>query len=246
MGGSGAAEPLDPGDDARRAPAVGAGGTGPSAALRLHRGGQFRRRLARAFGRDETEGDVLWRRILHGTGAFVLVYYLLPDDFFVVASKELVLLLALAAAFVLELARHRFGLELPTIRGYESNRPASFLFYSVGLVVAVLLFPEGIAAVVVVGTAFVDPIAGDLRTSGRSATVRLSVPIVVYAVLAAVALAVVGRWPLDAAVGLGALAAVVAVLVERWRFRWVDDDLTMTVVPAVVLLGAAVGLGLAR
>ncbi len=218
----------------------------PSAGPRLHRGGAFRRRLARFFGRDETQGDVLWRRILHGAGAFVLVYFVLPDGFFVVTSKAVVLLLALAAAFVLELARVGFGVELPTIRGYEARRPASFLFYSVALVLAILLFPEGIAVAAVLGTAFVDPIAGDLRSSARPGIVRLGVPLAVYAALATTALAAVGHWPLGWAVGLGIGASVVAVGVERWRFRWLDDDLTMTVVPALVLLGAAWGLGLPR
>jgi len=206
----------------------------------------FRRRLARALGRDEAPGDVLWRRIVHGAGAFVLVYYLVPGDLFVVVSKEVVLLLALAAAFVLELCRLGLGLPLPTIRGYERDRPASFVFYAVALVVALLVFPEPIAVVVVLGTAVVDPLAGELRTGSRP---RLApwVPFTVYAGMAAGILATFGRWPWVWAAVLGVLAGAAAVGVERWRFRWLDDDLTMTVVPAVLLYAAGVlGLGLAR
>jgi len=206
---------------------------------------RFRRWLAASLGADEQARDRLRRRIAHGSGAFVLVYFVLPDDFFVVISKEVALLLALAAAFVLEGLRLGARVQLPTIRGYEADRPASFLFYSVALVIAVLLFPTAIAAAVVLGTAFVDPVAGELRARSQPPALQWSVPAALYAVLATVALAGVGRWPVLTALALGAAAAVVAVAVERWRFRWLDDDLTMTVVPAVMLYALGVlALGL--
>jgi dolichol kinase len=214
--------------------------------LRLHRGGGFRRRLAAVFGRDEAAGDVLWRRLIHATGALVLVYYLLPDRFFVVLPKVDILLLALAAAAGLEVLRLGFGAELPTIRGYEARRPASYLYYAVALVAAIALFPEPIAVAVILGTAFVDPLAGAFRGLEGA---RRSGPVVagaVYAALAATAFAVVGRWPWADVAALALLGAAVAVPVERWRFRWLDDDLTMTVVPALVLLGAVAALGLPR
>lgn len=215
----------------------------PPRALRLHRGGGFRRRLATAFGRDPEAGDALWRRVLHGAGAFVLVYYLVPVEFFVLVPKEVVLLAALAAVGLLEALRLVAGLELPTIRGYEAGRPASFVFYAVALVGAVLLAPRAIAVAVVLGTAFVDPLAGELRADARRARLAPWVPFAAYAALATVALGAVGRWPWPIALGLGGVAAAVGVAVERWRFRWLDDDLTMTVVPAVVLYAWAVALG---
>jgi hypothetical protein len=221
--------------------------TGSASPLRLHRGGGFRRRLAAVLGREESAGDEIWRRMVHAAGAFVLVYFVVPSGFFVVVSKEVVLLVALAAVGGIEVLRLGFGVELPTIRGYEARRPASFVFYAVGLVVAVLLFPEPIAVAVVLGTAFVDPLAGELRSSARWRRFQPALPLVVYFALAATALAVVGPWPWPDAVGLGALASVVGVAVERWRFRWLDDDLTMTVVPALVLYGSGVvALGLGR
>jgi hypothetical protein len=224
-------------------PAVGE----PPRGLRLHRGGEFRRRLAAAFGRDEAAGDVIWRRLIHACGALVVLYYLLPAGFFLVVPKEDVLLLALAAVAVLELLRLGFGVELPTIRGYEARRPASYVFYSVALVAAILLFPKPIAVAVILGTALVDPLAGELRSNARWARLQVVLPFVVYTGLAATALAGVGRWPLSDALGLAVLAAAVGVGVERWRFRWLDDDLTMTVVPAVALYLAGVwALGLPR
>jgi len=220
---------------------------GTGARLRLHRGGAFRRRLAALFGRDEAAADEISRRLVHGAGAFVLVYYLLPGRLFVVVTTEQALLIALAAVGVLEVLRLGFGAELPTIRGYEARRPASYVFYAVGLVVAVVLFPEPVAAAVVLGTALVDPVAGELRRTGRGPAWTLGGPFLLYTGLAAGALGFVGHWGWGWSLTLGGLAAAVAVAVERWRFRWLDDDLTMTVVPAVVLYGAGVlALGLPR
>ena len=207
----------------------------------------FRRRLARAVGQDEAAGDVLWRRIVHGSGSLVLVYFLLPNGVFVVLPKEAVLLLALVAVGVIEALRLGFGVDLPTLREYEARRLASYVFYAVALVIAVLLLPEGLAVAVVLGTAFVDPVAGGLRSTDTGRLVRLGVPVLLYAAMAIVALFAVARWPLAAALALGAAAAVVAVAVERWRYRWLDDDLTMTLAPAALLYGVGIlALGLPR
>ena len=207
----------------------------------------LRRRLAVALARAEAVPDQVWRRVVHGSGAFVLVYFVMPVDFFLIAPKEVMLLVALAAAGVIEVFRLGFGTSVPTIRGYEARRPASYMFYAVALVIAVLLFPEPIAAAVVLGTAIVDPLAGELRARPAGRRLQVALPFVVYAGMAGPALALVGGWPWATALTLGLVAAAVAIAVERWRFRWVDDDLTMTVVPALVLYGAGVvALGLPR
>jgi hypothetical protein len=214
-------------------------------ALRLHRQGRFRRWLGQALGGDEELGDRAWRRVLHLFGAAVLVYYPLPENFFVVAPKEYVLIAALVAMFVLEVLRHLAGLELPTIRPYEAHRVASFAFYALALVLAVLLFPLPIGAAVVLGTAAVDPIAGELRRGSRPVALTVGVPFAVYALLAFAGLAAVGGWPPLPSAALALAAAPIAVAAERPKLPWVDDDLVMTLVPALFLyLTGVVALGL--
>ena len=212
---------------------------------KLHRGGRFRGWLGARLGGDFDLGDRAWRRMMHMTGATVLVYYLIPVDFFVVAPKLDVLLAALAAVLVIEALRWVLHLELPTIRPYEARRIGSYVFYSIALVGAVVLFPVPIAAAVVLGTALVDPLAGELRASGRLRVLYPGVPLAVYIALAFVGLAAIGRWPWDDAVGLAVLAAVVGVAAERPKLAWVDDDLAMTFLPAIALyLVGVVALGL--
>lgn len=183
--------------------------------------------------------------MLHALCAGVLLYYLVPDRFFVVAPKEVVLILALTAVLLLEVLRHLAGLELPTIRPYEDRWVASYAFFAVALVVAILLFPEPIAAAVVLGTALVDPLAGEMRVARFRPAALWVGPLIAYVGLAVVGLALIGRWPLLDSLGLAALAAPIAVGVERPKSRWVDDDLAMTFVPAVAIyVVAALLLGL--
>ncbi|HYK93147.1 MAG TPA: hypothetical protein VEY07_03790 [Thermoplasmata archaeon] len=207
---------------------------------RLHRGGRFRDWLGRRAGGDRATGDRLLRRVFHLAGVVVLAYYLLPPRFFVVLPTETVLVLALIAVLGVEFVRLLGGIEVPTIRDYEARRVASYAWFAVALVVAVLVFPEAVAVPVVLGTALVDPLIGELRRAGgRFARAYPAVPIAVYAGLAVVPLWVAGWGPLRS--GGGALiAALIAVAVERPKISEVDDDLAMTVLPAIVL--SAIGL----
>jgi hypothetical protein len=205
-------------------------------AVRLHRGGKFRRWLGARFGGGFEVGDRVWRRILHAIGAAVLVYYPLPTDFFLIAPKEYVLLAALFAVYVLEALRHLVGLQLPTIRPYEEgNRIGSFAIFGTAIVLAILIFPLPIACAVVLATALVDPLAGEMRRSPRFRGWDLAVPYVAYWGLALVGLTVMGRWPAVPSIGLAAIAGAIGVAVERPKVWWYDDDFAMALVPAVVL-----------
>ena len=216
-------------------------------AIRLHRGGRFRTWLGARFGGGFELGDRLWRRALHVLAAVALLYYVLPNDFFVIAPKVDILLAALAAVYVLEALRHMAGLELPTIRPYEEGRVGSFALFGTAVVLAILFFPLPIACAVVLGTAVADPVAGELRRDPRFRAVDAVVPFAVYATLAFLGLAVLGPWPALPSVGLAAVAGVIAVAVERPKVWWVDDDLVMTLVPALVLYGlGVVALGYGR
>jgi hypothetical protein len=205
-------------------------------AVRLHRGGKFRTWLGARLGGDFELGDRAWRRILHAIGAVVLIYYPLPNDFFVIAPKAYVLVAALAAVYLLEALRHLIGLQLPTIRPYEEgNRIGSFAIFGTAIVISILVFPVPIACAVVLATALVDPLAGEMRRHPRFRGWDLGVPFVAYWGLALVGLSLMGRWPLAPSLGLAAIAGAIAVAVERPKVRWYDDDFAMMLLPALEL-----------
>ena len=202
----------------------------------LHRNGRFRARLGSWFGGDYELGDRIWRRCLHVFGLAVLLYYVLPPGFFLVVPNVVALLLALGAVLAMEAARLFGWMELPTLRPWEHRRVASYAFYAVALVLAVLAFPRTVAVVVVVGAALVDPLAGELRVRRTASPASLwVVPILTYTVLAALLFVGVGGWraapALIAALGTGALATAV----ERPKFRGYDDDFAMILAPGLAL-----------
>ncbi len=215
--------------------------------FRLHGGGRFRRWLGGQFGGDLALGDRVLRRILHVSGAAVLLYFVIPSGFFVVASTEEILLGLLAAVLVIEVLRLAYGLELATVREYETRRIGGYVYYSVALTAAVLLFPEPIAAAVVLGTALVDPLMGEIREHPRRAGSTRRCRSRSTRGLRSSPSRGIGRWPVATSALLAVAAAAVAVAAERPRLNWVDDDLVMTIVPALLLAGLGiVVLGLPR
>lgn len=203
--------------------------------MRLHRDGRFRSWLGHRLGGGPELGDRIWRRCLHGAGAAVLVYYLLPVDFFRIIPNWAVLLAALGVVLLLEALRWTAGVELPTIRPHERERIASFAYFALGLVAAVLLFPKAIAVAVVLGTALVDPMIGEIRHRPAAHRLYPSLPLAAYGVMGFAAFRWVGVWSFAAAVVGAIAAALIAVGVERVRAQHLDDDLTMTIVPGALL-----------
>jgi hypothetical protein len=204
---------------------------------------RFRSWLGRRFGGDAALGNRIERRAVHAIGAAALLYYILPSPLFGVLPKEEILLGALAAVLLLEVLRHAVGLPLPLLRDYEEHRVAGFAFFAIALVAVLLLAPRPVAAAVILGTAVVDPVTGELRA--QAPRLYPAVPLVLYGALATIGLAGIGGWPLVPSIGLAAVAAVVAVAAEAPKYRWLDDDLVMTFVPALALWGlGAVLLGL--
>lgn len=205
--------------------------------LKLHTGGGWRRWLGARFGGDFELGDRIWRRVLHLFGAAILLYYVLPFHLVAWFTTEELLLIGLALVLLLEALRWTAGVELPTIREYEKARIASYTFYAVALVAAVLLFSRVIAVIVVLGTAFVDPLIGELRQSARWRSTYPWLPGAAYVLLGATAGLLVGHWAPFAAVAAAGVAAVLALAVERPKIPNLDDDLAMTIVPALALAG---------
>jgi hypothetical protein len=203
--------------------------------LKLHTGGRLRRWIGARLGGDFELGDRVYRRILHCLGALVLLYFALPQILIAWFTTEMLLLIALGLVLVLELLRWVVGVELPSIRSYEKARIASYTFYAVALVAAVLLFPLPIALVVVLGTAFIDPLIGEVRRSSRWRSTYPWFPGAVYVLLGTGALIAVTHWPAFAAVTFAGIAAVIALVAERPKIPELDDDLAMTLVPALVL-----------
>ncbi len=210
--------------------------------MKLHRHGRFRSWLGSKFGGDAILGGRIGRRFLHAGGALTLVYYAFPTDLLIIVPNWAIPAFALAALLILDGMRLARRLDVPEIRSHERDRLASYSYFGIAIVVALLFFPEPIAFVAILGTALVDPLIGELRGSSTRSGLYPVVPFVVYFTLATVSLAVVGHASLLAASLLAAAAGAVAIAVEHPTWAYVDDDLLMTLVPGLVLTGLALAL----
>ena len=203
--------------------------------MRWHRDGRLRTWLGARFGGDLALGDRIWRRMLHLSGVLALAYYAVPSGAFGPVPKSGVLLALLAAVLAVEGARLGGLVDLPAIRPYERRRLASYAYYAIAITVALLAFPEPIAAAVIVGSAVVDPLIGELRPARGASASYPAVPLVAYGLLAFALVRGLGGWPIEGAAVAAALLAALAVAAEAPRLPYLDDDLTMTLVPGAVL-----------
>jgi hypothetical protein len=211
-------------------------GIGPTLPVPLHGDGTIRTRTGEAFGGDIELGSRVLRRVVHMAGALVLLYYVLPSDFFIVITMQGALLLALTGVLLLEMCRQLGWVELAFIRPSEEGHIGSYAWYAIALTASVLLFPEPIAVVMVLGTAFVDPLIGEVR-SWKGPLGYPVLPYAVYALLALGALILVGGWTILGAAVAALATAAVAIAVEYPKRPWLDDDLTMTIIPGLFLWG---------
>ena len=210
--------------------------------MRLHSGGRFRRWLGARFGGDFVLGDRVYRRLMHCCGALAVLYLVVPTGVLGVVPTYVVLLAALALVVALEGLRHLRGWELPTIRPYERERVGSYVFYAIALTAALLLFPRAVAAAVILGTALVDPLLGELRLRWSRPIAPALAGVTVYFALAAVAFVVFGGATGAGVIFLALLGAVLAIAAEWPTWGSVDDDLAITLVPGAVLTLVLVAL----
>jgi hypothetical protein len=119
------------------------------------------------------------------------------------------------------------------------GRPASYLYFATAVVAVLLFVPEPFAAAAILGTALVDPLIGEIRGSPRWRAFYPIAPGVLYVGLALPCLLLLGHEALALALGLALAAAIVAVVIESPKHRHLDDDLLMTLLPALTLWGLA-------
>ena len=177
-------------------------------------------------------GHVL-RRLVHMSSPIFLIYYWLPEPLWAGGpGRQLGLVFALFVILVFESIRMTKQLNIIGMRPYESSRMSAAAWAGIALVSAFLFFPFEVAAPAIFGMAWIDPLCGELRK--RHSRLYPNLPKIAYFMLAmAIMIATVGL-----SVGVvvaAALAALVAISVEKTKTRFLDDDFTMLVIPLIVI-----------
>lgn len=180
--------------------------------------------------------DAHWyRRAFHAFGASLIFYYMLPDVGWINVLKIWVPPFFVLFAVILEILRvkgkvskdHFFGLRM-----YEEKRIGSYVFFAVGILILFLFFPQQIAIPCILCVCLGDPVIGELRRRFGMKHVYI------FGFLLCMFFFMVAWYKSD--IKLMLLASVVggvgAVAGEIKKFKWLDDDFMIQMVPAVLLL----------
>lgn len=176
----------------------------------------------------------IFRRIFHLCAPLFLVYYLFPEDMWglgISSSIFVVIILVIVLAFEgIRLATGRvfFGL-----RKYEKGRLSAYAWAGIAITLAFLFFPPVFVICAIVGMGWTDPLIGELRLRWKGA--YPSLPLTVYFLIVMCCLLLYSEINIIAAGFLACLASYSAVHVEAKKFKQVDDDFLMLIVPLLVL-----------
>jgi dolichol kinase len=182
------------------------------------------------------EVDAHWfRRVFHTFAASFLFYYLLPDEEWINSAKIVLPVIIVLCMVVVEYRRIRGDLDHQRffgLRNYEKKRPASYLYFGVGVLILFLLFPQQIAIPCILCASFTDPIIGESRYYlGKKRAYAIG--FVISAFFFLVTWYRADWWVLILVPLLGATGAVMG---EAKKLTLVDDDFMIQMLPAVLLL----------
>lgn len=179
---------------------------------------------------------VLVRRLAHFAIALAPLYYLLPVQLPFIGVRRWVLLIAFfASVAAFEHWRHAKGVTFLGLRPHERWAVASFLWAAAGITIVLWMFPHELASASLVAMAVADPLAGELRRHGKGLVIVVSLEGTTYLLLAFAVLVHTGPLSLASSLLLALVGAIVAVPAECIKTRYVDDDFSMLVLPAIAM-----------
>ena len=173
--------------------------------------------------------EKIYRRFNHTVAACFVIYFLFPQKIMGLERIYLVILLWIMILGI-EYLRLNKNLNLFGMRDYESDRIAGFVWFASGTFIILGFyemgaFPQSLAIATIIMAAYTDPVIGEanLKLGDRwglgigfvcsFAIYQLIIGVIFYSVL----------------------GGLIAVLVERPKLKWFDDDLAMQIFPISIL-----------
>tara|TARA_B100000378_G_scaffold145176_1_gene117275 strand:- start:68 stop:661 length:594 start_codon:yes stop_codon:yes gene_type:complete len=173
--------------------------------------------------------EKIYRRFNHTVAACFVIYFLFPQEIMGLDRIYLVILLWIIILGI-EYLRLNKNLNLFGMRDYESDRVAGFVWFASGTFIILGFyemgaFPQSLAIATIIMAAYTDPVIGEanLKLGDRwglgigfvcsFAIYQLIIGVIFYSVL----------------------GGLIAVLVERPKLKWFDDDLAMQIFPISIL-----------
>ncbi|HIC61856.1 MAG TPA: hypothetical protein EYO72_03885 [Marine Group III euryarchaeote] len=173
--------------------------------------------------------EKIYRRFNHTVAACFVIYFLFPQKIMGLERIYLVILLWIIILGI-EYLRLNKNLNLFGMRDYESDRVAGFVWFASGTFIILGFyemgaFPQSLAIATIIMAAYTDPVIGEVNHKLGDrwglgigfvcsfAIYQLIVGVIFYSVL----------------------GGLIAVLVERPKLKWFDDDLAMQILPISIL-----------
>ena len=173
--------------------------------------------------------EKIYRRFNHTVAACFVIYFLFPQEIMGLDRIYLVILLWIIILGI-EYLRLNKNLNLFGMRDYESDRVAGFVWFASGTFIILGFyemgaFPQSLAIATIIMAAYTDPVIGEANHKLGDrwglgigfvcsfAIYQLIVGVIFYSVL----------------------GGLIAVLVERPKLKWFDDDLAMQILPISIL-----------
>ncbi len=173
--------------------------------------------------------EQIYRRFNHTVAACFIIFFLFPQKILGVERIYLVIILWMII-ITMEYLRLQDKFELVGMRDYEQKRIAGFVWFASGTFVIFIFteigaFPQSIAIATIIMAAYTDPVIGEAnRKLGGNWGLGLGFlcGFLIY-------LSVIGS------IFYSTIGALVAVIVEKPKLKWFDDDLAMQIFPAATL-----------
>lgn len=169
---------------------------------------------------------------MHLLTALGALYYFLPKHLLPDIEKETAFVLLLMLILAFESLRIQLSIKIIGMRPYEYSRLSAFAWAFLGMATVDLFFPFYIALPALLGMALLDPLAGELRLRGRARATVVIYPISFIIFLVSMYLLHI---PLNLTLFYSAGGSTVSWLSEHFKFKAVDDDYLMSVLPAVAV-----------
>ena len=185
---------------------------------------------------DSIEFDVHWfRRVFHTFGAFFLIYYLFPDESWINILKICISVVIVLSVAILDYIRIKGRIDSSNFFGlriYERNRPASYLYFGLALIILLLFFPQQIAIPCILCACFSDPIIGEMRYRlGKKEACIIGFFVCMFFFL--VTWFKADLWIVTLVSIIGATGALIG---ETKKFWLIDDDFMIQMLPAILVL----------
>ena len=199
------------------------------------------------------EKGLLIRRAYHLLFALVIIYYLFPKTVFGIPTYIYLIIFFFFVPLTIEIIRLRFSIIFMGLHEHERNHVASYLWFTSGAMLLILIFPQQISAPCIVATALGDPVIGLTKPLRRRFIFSI-------AFLICLIVFIIFKYEILLAV----LAAIITFIAESFEFKvrlrlrpnlfWsrskhqfskfrslfdflfrTDDDFMMQVIPAIIL-----------